>query len=117
MAFVRRQVSQDKPIDGQDRRVEPRQLLMMPVIVQGVDDYIAPTGDPQAMVIRDYTHRGFCLVHEQKFPYTRIAVMLTYPEEGTILAAEVRWSKELGPFYQLGCEVVGKLKAFPGLEE
>ena len=95
----------------------PRQLLMMPVIVQGVDDLIAPQGDPQAMVVRDFSHRGLCLVYEQPFKHVRVAVMLTFPEEGTILAAEVRWSKELGPFYQLGCEVVGKLTAFPGLEE
>ena len=117
MAFVRRQVAQDKPYEAKDRRAEPRALLMMPVIVQGVDEFIAPLGDPQAMVIRDYSHRGLGLVYERPFECTRIAVMLTFPEEGTILAAEVRWSKELGPFYQLGCEVVGKLKAFPGLEE
>jgi hypothetical protein len=117
LAFVRRQVAQDKSFVGAERRLEHRHLLVMPVIVQGVDELIAPVGEPQAMVVRDYTGHGLGLVHEQAFQHRRIAVMLTFPEEGTILAAEVRWSKELGPFYHLGCEIVGRLKAFPGLEE
>lgn len=117
MAFVRRQVSSDQPLTHAERRGEPRHLLVMPVIVQGVDEHIAPLGEPQAMVVRDYSGRGLGLVHEQPFEFSRLAVMLTFPEEGTILAAEVRWSKALGPFYHLGCEIVGKLRAFPGLEE
>jgi PilZ domain len=117
LAFVRRQVAGGETYLGDDRRAEPRHLLVMPVIVQGVDDFIAPLGEPQAMVIRDYSGRGLGLVHEQPFEHRRIAVMLTFPEEGTIVAAEVRWSKPLGPFNHLGCEIVGKLKAFPGLDE
>lgn len=85
----------------------------MPVIVQGVDEQIAPVGEPQPMVVRDYSRNGLGLVHEHPFEHRRIVVELTYPEEGKFLAAEVRWNKALGPFYHLGCEIVGRLDSFP----
>jgi hypothetical protein len=112
LAFVERQIYLAEPHAGAERRSEPRLMLAMPVIVQGVDDDIAPLGEPQAMVVRDYTRKGLGLVHEQPFEHTKIVMRLTYPEEGTLLAAEVRWAKPLGPFYHLGCEVVAKLDHF-----
>jgi hypothetical protein len=57
------------------------------------------------------------LVHERPFEHRRIVMRLSYPEEGTILAAEVRWSKPLGPFYHLGCEIVAKLNSLPAFKE
>ena len=117
MAFVQRQVFRDTPNAGMERRTEPRLVLGMPVIVHGVDERISPIGEPQAMVIRDFSRKGTGLVHELPFEHRRIVMRLSYPEEGTLLAAEVRWSKPLGPFYQLGCEIVAKLKSFPAFEE
>jgi PilZ domain len=116
LSFVQRQVSQHQPHAGMEYRSEPRLLLAMPVIVQGVDEQIAPVGEPQAMVVRDHSTRGLGLVYEQPFEHARIVVRLSYPEEGKVLAAEVRWSKPLGPFYQLGCEIVAHLNRFPALE-
>ena len=113
LAFARRQVTQQPTPSDLERRTEHRILLAMPVVVQGVDEHIEPVGEPQAMVVRDHSPRGLGLVHEQPFEHKRIVVELTYPEEGTILAAEVRWSKALGPFYHLGCEIIGPLKQFP----
>jgi hypothetical protein len=114
MAFVKRQVSLTEPFSGKERRLAPRHLLLMPVVVQGVASDLSLLGDPQAMVTRDISHQGMGLVYEQPFHHRRIVVRLSYPEEGTILAAEVRWSKPLGPFYQLGCDIIGRLKNFPG---
>lgn len=113
LAFVQRQVAQQNSHTGSDRRDVPRLLLAMPVTVQGVDEQIAPIGEPQPMVVRDYSGKGLGLVHEHPFEYNRIVVELTYPEEGKILAAEVRWRKALGPFYHLGCEIVARLDRFP----
>jgi hypothetical protein len=113
LAFAQRQIAQDRAFTGVERRSEHRILLAMPVIVQGVDEQIAPIGEPQAMVVRDLSKRGLGLVHEQPFTHQRIVVELTYPEEGKILAAEVRWSKPVGPFYHLGCEIVARLDRFP----
>jgi hypothetical protein len=117
LAFVQRQVSQHQPYTGTERRGGPRLLLAMPVIVQGVDEEISPVGEPQAMVVRDFSNRGFGLAHERPFEHARIVLRLTYPEEGTILAAEVRWSKPLGPFYHLGCEIVAKLDRFEAFDD
>jgi hypothetical protein len=112
LTFVERQVCRDEGYAGPERRSEHRMLLVMPVIVQGVDEELGPLGEPQAMVVRDLTKKGLGLVHEQPFSHERIVVRLSYPEEGTLLAAEVRWNKALGPFYHLGCEVLAKLESF-----
>jgi hypothetical protein len=112
LTFVERQVCRPENYGGTERRADQRLLLVMPVIVQGVDEQLMPLGDPQAMVVRDLTRTGLGLVHEQAFPHERIVVRLRYPEEGALLAAEVRWNKPLGPFYHLGCEVVAKLESF-----
>lgn len=117
LSFVQRQVSQHQPYTGAERRASHRLLLAMPVIVQGVDEEILPEGEPQAMVVRDISSTGMGLVHEEPFEHERIVVRLTYPEEGKLLAAEVRWRKSLGPFYHLGCEIIGPLDHFPSLEE
>jgi hypothetical protein len=85
----------------------------MPVVVQAVDEHFRPCAAPQAMVIRDYSSRGLGLVNEHAFEHPRILVHLTFPDEGKVLAAEVRWSRALGPFYHIGCEVIGKLDGAP----
>jgi len=43
----------------------------MPVIVQGVDERISPIGEPQAMVIRDFSRKGTGHVHELPFEHLR----------------------------------------------
>jgi len=116
LTFVERQVCRAEAYFGDERRDEQRVMIAMPVIVQAVDENLAPLGEPQAMVVRDVTPKGLGLVHEEAFEHQRIVVRLSYPEEGTLLAAEVRWNKALGPFYHLGCEVVAKLQRFEPLE-
>ena len=116
MAFVKRQVSYAEPFTGKDRRTVPRLLLGMPVIVQGVENDLSLVGEPRAMVTRDISPRGMGLVYEQPFHHCRIVVRLSYPEEGKILAAEVRWTKPMGPFYQLGCAIIARLESFPGFD-
>jgi hypothetical protein len=101
MAFVQRQILRDETYAGPEHRTQQRLLLAMPVIVQGVDERMSPVGAPQAMVIRDFSRQGTGLVHELPFEHRRIVMRFSYPEEGTLLAAEVRWTKPLGPFYHL----------------
>jgi hypothetical protein len=117
LSFVQRQVSQHQPYTGTERRANHRLLLAMPVIVQGVDEQFEPVGEPQAMVVRDISSGGMGLVHEEPFECERIVVRLTFPEEGKLLAAEVRWRKSLGPFYHLGCEIVARMEHFAPLEQ
>ena len=116
LSFVQRQVSQHQAFTGGERRASHRLLLAMPVIVQGVDERFEPVGEPQPMVVRYISGSGMGLVHEEPFECERIVVRLTYPEEGKLLAAEVRWRKSLGPFYHLGCEIVARLEHFAPLE-
>jgi hypothetical protein len=113
MAFVGRQFTRAEPYRGPERRAEPRRLMTMPVVVQAVDDELTPLGSPQAMVICDLCSNGARLVYEFPFEHCQIIICLSCPEEGTILAAEVQWFKPLGPFYQLGCQIVARLDRFP----
>jgi hypothetical protein len=113
LQFVKRRVAQHEAYNGPERRLELRNLLVMPVVVQAVNAQLEPMGDAQAMVISDASSSGIGMVHEHPFGHTRILIHLSYPEDGKVLAAEVRWSKPLGPFYHIGCELIGPLKA-PG---
>ncbi|HZN33021.1 MAG TPA: PilZ domain-containing protein [Pirellulaceae bacterium] len=113
LAFAKRQAAQQQLHLGAERRAEERLLYAMPVVTYGVDEHIRPVADPQAMVVRDHSAKGLGLVYERPFSHRKIVVELTYPEEGKFLAAEVLWSKPLGPFYLLGCEIIAKLDAFP----
>ena len=116
VAFVKRQVSYAERFTGKEQRTVPRLLQVMPVIVQGVENDLSLVGKPRAMVTRDISPRGMGLVYEQPFHHCRIVVRLSYPEEVKILTAEIRWTKPLGPFYQLGCAITGRLESFPGFE-
>jgi hypothetical protein len=110
LQFVKRRVAQQEAYGGPERRNELRCLLVMPVVVQAVDQNIVPIGDAQAMVISDVSASGIGMVHEHPFGHTRIIIHLSYPEDGKILTAEVRWSKPLGPFYHIGCELIAPPK-------
>jgi hypothetical protein len=109
LSFVKRRVAQTEAYHGHERRTEERDLLVMPVVVQAVNEQFLALDEAQAMVISDVSPSGLGMVHEHRFSHTRIVVHLSYPEEGKLLAAEVRWTKPLGPFYHLGCEVIGPL--------
>jgi hypothetical protein len=111
LAFVKRQVAQQELYNGPERRADLRHLLVMPVLVLPVDENIRVAGQPQAMVIRDVSPPGIGLVHEFPFDHKRIVIQLSYPEDGKLLACEVRWSRPLGPFYHIGCQVIAKMDA------
>jgi hypothetical protein len=107
LSFVKRRVAQGEAYHGPERRSELRCLLVMPVVVQAVDEHFRSVDDAQAMVICDVSPTGLGMVHEHPFHHARVIVHLSFPEEGKLLAAEVRWSKPLGPFYHIGCQVIG----------
>src|SRR5262245_30559203 len=116
VAFVKRQISHAEPFTGKEQRTVPRVLLGMPVIVQGVENDLSLVGEPRAMVALDIAPRRMGLVYEEPLHHYRLLMRLSYAEEAKILAAEVRWTKPLGPFYQLGCAIIARLESFPGFE-
>jgi len=113
VAFAKRQVRNAKLYAGPERRSEPRDLVVMPVVVQPVDEQLCPLGEPLAMVTRDLSPKGVGLIHEQRLPHDRIAIRLLVQADEVILVGAVRWRKPLGPFYLCGCEIVDKLPCFP----
>jgi hypothetical protein len=113
VAFAERQVRNVPTYAGPGRRRELRHLLVMPVIAQPVDAHFRPLAAPLAMVTRDLSKRGVCLIHEARLSHERLALRLELDEGDAILVAMVRWRRPLGPFYSCGCEIVAKLDRFP----
>jgi hypothetical protein len=105
LAFVQRQVSQAEPYTGQERRAEPRKLLVKPALVYPADEKFNPSGPPRIMVIRDISPRGLGLVHEEPLDCPLILVRISFPEVESLVGAVIRWSRPAGPFYATGCEI------------
>jgi hypothetical protein len=105
LAFVQRQVLEAQLYAGPERRSEPRQLLVKPVLVYPADENFSPTGPSCVMVIRDISSRGMELVHEEPINWPLVLVRISLPEIEALVGAVVRWRRPVGPFYFLGCEV------------
>jgi hypothetical protein len=113
VAFAKRQVRNAQMHAGPERRNESRELMVIPVVVQPIDEHNFPLAQPLAMVTRDLATRGVSLIHEQRLLYDRLALRFIVQDEEAILVGAVRWKKPVGPFYSCGCEIVGRLDTFP----
>lgn len=113
VSFVERQLRNAQPYRGVERRSDRRFLMVVPVLVQPVDEHYHPVGDPFAAVTRDVSPKGIGLVHLEPIDHTLVALHLTLADEEVDVAAEVLWSEALGPFYYIGATFVSKLKGFP----
>ena len=102
---------------GPERRAEPREPVVLPVVAQPIDERRRPIGYPMALVTRDLSTWGIGLVHEQPMVYDRLALRLNVDGEEVLLIGDVRWRGPLGPFYSCGCHVVAKLDQFPELPQ
>src|SRR5262249_15229973 len=100
VSFVKRQVRNAQLQAGPERREEVRQMIVVPAIVQPVDENRQPIGEPVAMVTRDITTRGVGLVHEEPLWHERVAIRLDAEglDDNEILIADVVWNRPLGPF-------------------
>jgi len=115
IAFVQRLNSAVPYFEGLEQRWESRHLIVMPVLVQPIDDERRPVARPLTMVTRDISTWGVGLVHYQLTSLDRLALRMTVEGEEVLLVGEVRWQKPIGPFYLFGCQVTAKLDHFPGM--
>jgi hypothetical protein len=113
VAFAERQVRNAPAYTGPGRRREYRHPLVMPVIGQPIDEHFRPLAAPMAMVTRNLSKRGVCLIHEARLSHDRLALRLGLDEGEAILVGAVRWRRAIGPFYSCGCEIIDKLDSFP----
>ena len=116
LAFARRQV-RDAPYRGPERRTETRSLVVLPVVVQPVNQHLQAIGPPLDMVIQDISPSGCRLLSEQRLTCETVALRFTVADEEVGLVGNVQWRMPCGPFYTCGCLVTAKLVDWPSLRD
>jgi len=113
IAFVERQVRDALPYVGTEKRSEHRNLMVLPVVAQALDDDFHAIDEPFPVVTRDLSPQGVGFVHTDRFDYDRLALQFTIANEKVMVVAEVEWQRDMGPFYFSGARIVAKLDTFP----
>jgi hypothetical protein len=117
VAFVKRQIRDARVLGGKDRRSEERHLMLVPVLVQPVDEQFSSIGESFAVATRDISHKGIGLVHSQPIHHPLVSLRMSLADVEVNVVARVVWCKELGPYYYIGCEFVAKWTGFPKSQE
>jgi len=108
VAFVKRQLRDARVFGGEDRRSEERHPMLVPVLVQPVDEQFRPIGEPFAVATRDISQKGIGLVHSEPIDHRLVTLRMSLAGEELNVVARLVWCKELGPYYYIGCEFVAK---------
>lgn len=113
VSFVERYVRKAALNTHNDRRREPRRLMVVPVRVQPVDEEFRPIGDSFDVVTRDIAPHGVGIVHTHRVHHKRLALQLCIMDEEINFVVEVTWCKAMGPYEYVGGRLVAKLDRFP----
>jgi hypothetical protein len=96
-----------------ERRAEPRQYAVKPVVVQRVDRALQPLGLPLSAVTRDISEQGVGLIFESPTQHDWLAIAFEQDSEDVYLLIEVLWRKPMGPFEYAGGRIAQVLQTFP----
>ena len=113
IAFAERQIREAQRYPGLERRSERRNLMVLPVVAQVVDDDFQPINAPFSLVTRDISPTGIGLIHIDPFEEELLALQMAIAGEKVIVVVEVMWQRSIGPFYYSGAIFVEKLDHFP----
>ena len=108
VAFAERQVRNVSEFRGDDRRIGRRHLMVLPVVLQPLDDDLQPSGEMFAAVSRDISVTGIGLIHTVPVPRKRFNLRMNLASEDVNLLTEFVWCKALGPFYYIGGRFLAK---------
>ena len=111
VAFAERQARKEQIHPAIERRSEPRQSIVRPVVAQPVNENLEAVGPPFALVTQDMSSRGFGLVSEEFIHHKWLRLKLTVAREKVDVVVRVLWCRAHGPFHLLGGEVVAKANA------
>jgi hypothetical protein len=114
VSFAMRQIQKTR-LDGRfypERRSEMRQLIVVPVRVQPLDEESKPVGEPFTIVTRDVSTKSVGLIAMSPILHRLLALEMYFSHDTARVIAEVIWSKPMGPFEGVGCRIVRKLDAF-----
>jgi hypothetical protein len=111
---VSRQVQEAQVVPCPDRREDVRNLMVVPVLVQTVNESFEPLAPPFGAVTRDISPQGIGLVHTVPIDCEFLALRLILGDEDVNLVAKVHWCEQEGPaFYYIGCKFIAKLAELP----
>src|SRR5262245_59241878 len=85
---VRKAISETPAVE---RRAEPREYTVKPVLVQRVDHALQPLGLPLAAVTRDISQQGVGLIFDSPTQHDRLAIAFPLAGEEVFLLIEVLW--------------------------
>ncbi len=112
--FARRQIVNAILYKGDERRREDRHPMLLPVRAVEIDENDNPVGQPFDLVTRDVSATSVGLISTEKIQAKQLAVEMVLAGTAVILAVEMRWSGEMGPFYGAAGSYARRLPGFPG---
>ena len=114
IAFVERQVRDVRPYAPLcERRLEKRNVMVVPVLGRAVDDDYHAIDKPFWLVSRGISSSGIGLVHMDRFEHKLLALQMTIVGEEIVVVTKIEWQRETGPFCSSGATIVAKLEHFP----
>ena len=113
ISFVERQVRDAQPYPWCERRLEKRNLMVVPVLGRAVDDDYHPIDEPFWLVSRDISSRGIGLVHMDRFEHKLLVLQMAIAGEEVVVVTKIEWQRDTGPFCSSGATFVAKLEHFP----
>ncbi len=111
--FARRQIVNVILYKGDERRRENRHPMLLPVRAVEIDNDDRPVGDAFDLVTRDISSTSVGLVSTERITADRLAIEIVLAGTAVIMAIEMQWSGELGPFYGAAGIYIRKLNEFP----
>ena len=114
--FAKRQAFNAKVHQGSERRANERYTMVLPVVVQPVDEQFNSVGDIFDVVTRDLSPKGVGLIHLDPIFHEFLALHMILANTEVNVVARVVWRSPLGPFCGTGAEFISRLKCFPHSE-
>ena len=111
--FARRQVVNALMYKGDERRREGRHPMVVPVRMVAINDEHQATDEPFQVVTRDVSSNSIGLIHLDEITGEHFAIHLSLAQTEVIMAIELTWTGELGPFYGAAGRYVQRLEQFP----
>jgi len=111
--FAKRQMLATKLNGGIEKRSDKRELIVVTVLVQPVDDECQPIESPFHVVTRDLSPTAVGLVHLDVILHDKLALQMCLANTVVNIFGRVVWCEPLGPFYGTGVEFIAKLDTFP----
>jgi hypothetical protein len=107
VVFVKRLIAEYRDYDGPERRAEARRCVVVPVVIQYLDDNYQPISRPMATMTQNLSGGGIGLVHHEPVPCNMIQVQLTLKNGETMnLIASIRHCTQKGDHFQIGARFV-----------